>query len=110
MTEDISPNQTTKHDQFISVQSLDQLGRWRVMRDDSAEIIFRSFLQEALVSNSGMSRDVHSLVLPTQHFLCRQRRRSHSKVPLGVVFGEAVVACDMPEPCMFGSMKHPFER
>ena len=28
------------------------------MRDDSAEILFQSFLQEALVSSSGMGRDV----------------------------------------------------
>ena len=31
------------------------------MMDDSAEILFQSFLQEALVSSSGMGRDVHSL-------------------------------------------------
>ena len=30
------------------------------MRDDSAEILFQSFLPEALVSCSGMGRDVHS--------------------------------------------------
>ena len=29
------------------------------LRDDSAEILFQSFLQEALVSSSGMGRDVH---------------------------------------------------
>ena len=29
------------------------------MRDDSAEILFKSFLQEALVSSSGMVRAVH---------------------------------------------------
>ena len=29
--------------------------------DDSAEILFQSFLQEALVSSSGMGRDVHFL-------------------------------------------------
>ena len=44
--------------QFSSVQSLDRLGRWGDTRDDSAEILFRSFLQEALVSSSGMGRDV----------------------------------------------------
>ena len=30
------------------------------MRDDSAEILFRSFLQEVLVGSSCMGRDVHS--------------------------------------------------
>ena len=33
------------------------------------------FLQEALVSSSGMGKDVHSLMLSIQHFLCRPRRR-----------------------------------
>ena len=32
---------------------------------------FQSFLQEALVSSSGMGRDVHSLMLSIQHFLCQ---------------------------------------
>ena len=51
-----------------SVQSLDRLGRRGNMRDDSAEILFQTFLQEALVSSSGMGRDVHSLMLSIQHF------------------------------------------
>ena len=67
-----------------SVQSLDQLGRGGGggdMRDDRAEILFRSFLQEAAVISSGMGRDVHSLMLSIQHFLCRPRPRSLSKLP-----------------------------
>ena len=44
--------------QFSSVQSLDQLGHHGDMRNDSAEILFQSFLQKALVSSSGMGRDV----------------------------------------------------
>ena len=36
------------------------------MRDDSTEILFQSFLQEALVSSSGMERGVHSLMLSIQ--------------------------------------------
>ena len=44
---------------FSSVQSLDRLGHLREMRDDLAEILFQSFLQEALASSSGMDRDVH---------------------------------------------------
>ena len=59
---------------FSSVQSLDRLGRPRDMADDSAEILFQSFLQEAPVSSSGMGRDVHSLMFFIQHFLCRPRR------------------------------------
>ena len=38
--------------------------------DTSAEILFQSFPQEALVSSSGMGKDVHSLMLSVQHFLC----------------------------------------
>ena len=43
--------------QFSSVQSLDRLGRRGDKRDDSAEVLFQSFLQEALVRGSGMGRD-----------------------------------------------------
>ena len=73
------------------------------MRDDSAEVLFQSFLQEALVSGSGMGRDVHSLTLSIQHFLCRPWRRPTLDGALKDGFGEAVVACDMPEPCKFPS-------
>ena len=66
---------------FSSAQSLDRLGRQGDMTDDSAEILFQSFLQEALVSSSSMSRDVHSLMLSIQHFHCRPWRRPPSKVP-----------------------------
>ena len=66
---------------FSSVQSLDRLGRRGDTRDDSAEILFQSFLREAIVSNSGMGRNVYSLRLSIQHFLCRPRRRPPSKVP-----------------------------
>ena len=60
--------------QFSSVQSLDRLGRQDGgevggnMTDYSAEILFQSFLQEAIVSSSYMGRDVHSLIFSTQHF------------------------------------------
>ena len=71
--------------QFSSVQSLDRSGRWGNMRDNSAEILFQSFLQEALVSSSGKGKDVHSLMLSNQHFLCRPRRFLPSKMPWKVV-------------------------
>ena len=48
------------------------------------------------MSSSGRGRDVHSLMLSIQHFLCRSRRRSPSMVALKEGFGEMVVACDMP--------------
>ena len=51
------------------------------MKDDSTEIFFRSFLREAIVSSSGLGRDVHSLMLSIQHFLCRPRLCPSYKVP-----------------------------
>ena len=41
---------------------------------------FQSFPQKALVSSSGMGRDVHSLMLPIQHFLFQPRCRPPSKL------------------------------
>ena len=66
------------------------------MRDNLEQIVFQPFLQEALVSGSGTDRDVvHPAVpLPT----------TASPTLQGVWkdgFGDAVVACDMPEPCNF---------
>ena len=80
---------------FSSLQSLGRLGRLGDTRDDSAEIPFQSFLQEALVSRSGMDRDVHPLFdivhpafpLPTTASPTLQGAMQDS-------FGEAVVACD----------------
>ena len=69
-----------------SGQSLDRMGRrGGGMRDDPAEILFQSFLQEALVSRSGMGRYVHSLMLFIQHFFCRPRCRPFSEVPWRMV-------------------------
>ena len=42
-------------------------------------------LQEALISSSCMGRNVHSLILSIQHFLCQPRRRPSSKVPRRMV-------------------------
>ena len=54
--------------QLSSVTSLDQLGCQGDMTDYTAEIFFHSFLQKALVSSSGMGRDVHTLMLSIQQF------------------------------------------
>ena len=70
-------------------QSLDRLGRRGDMTDDSAGILFQSFLQEALVSSSGTS-----VVQPA--FLLTASPSLHCA--LKESFGEAVVTCDMPEP------------
>ena len=56
------------------------------------------------MSSSGTGRDVHSLMLSIQHFRCRPRHRPPSKMPRKDSFGEAVVACGMPEPCKFPSL------
>ena len=61
------------------------------IREDSAKILFQSFSQEAIVSSSGTDRDVHSLMLSIQHFLCRQRRRSPFRCPEGC-FGATIMA------------------
>ena len=69
--------------QFSSVQ-FNPLTNWVIredMRDDSAEILFQSFLWEALVSSSGMGRDVHTLMLSIQHLLCQPQRCPSSTVP-----------------------------
>ena len=77
-----------------SVQSLDQLGYRGDMRANSEKILFQSFLKEAIVSSSGMGREVHSLTLSTKHFLCQSWYCPSSKVPWRM-FGEAVVVCDI---------------
>ena len=91
---------------FSSFQSLDRLDRRRDTRVDSAEILFQSFLQKALVSNSGMGRNVHSLMLSIQH-PCHPLPTTASPTLQGALkdgFREAVVACDMPEPCKCPSL------
>ena len=47
------------------------------------------------MDSSGVGRDVHSLMLSIQHFLCQPRRRP---------FREAVMARNMPESCKFPSL------
>ena len=81
---------------FSSPQSLDRLGRRRDKRDDSVEIFFQSFLQEAPVSNSDMGRDVHSLMLSIEHFLCRPRRGPPSRVPRRMVLGRLSLRVTCP--------------
>ena len=72
------------------------------MREDLAEIFFQSFLWEAVASNSGMGRDVHSLMLAIQHYFPLPTAISHRlQGALKDGSGEAVVTCDMPEPCEF---------
>ena len=69
-----------------SVQSLGRLGRQGDTRDNSAEIPFQSFLQEVLVISSGMGRDVQSLMLSIQHFLCWPQQCPPSEMPQRMVW------------------------
>ena len=81
------------------------------MRDDTAVILFQSFLQEALVGSSGMDWDVHSLI-SIQYFHSQPQLYPPSKAIASPFlqgamkngFGEAVVVCDMPKPCKFPSL------
>ena len=68
------------------------------MTDDSAVILFQSFLQEAVVSSSGIRRDVSchpAFSLPTTASL--------HQGALKAGFGEACMVYDMPEPYKFVS-------
>ena len=82
------------------------IGSWGVgaggadMRDDLAEILFKSFLQEALLSSSLSDKDVQSLMLSIQHSLCWPQRYPPFKVPLGMVL-ERLLWHDMPKTCKF---------
>ena len=52
-----------------------------------------------------MGRDVHSLLLSIQHFLCQPHTASPTvQGALKYGFGEAVLVCDMPKPCKFPSL------
>ena len=66
---------------FSSLRSLDRLRRRGVVTGDLTKILFQSYLQEAILSSSGMGENAYSLMLSIQHFLCRPRRRPPSKVP-----------------------------
>ena len=67
--------------QFGSVQSLDRLGRREDKMGDSAEILYQSFQREVIEGRTDMGRDLHSLTLSTEHFLCRPRRRNRLPPP-----------------------------
>ena len=87
-----------------SVQSLDRLGHWGDMRDDSAEILFQSFLWVADVNSSGMSRISTLWCCPSSISSAYHRRYGmptlHGALK-SLCCGEGVVACGMSEPCKF---------
>ena len=71
--------------QHSSLQSLDQWSCQGKIIDDLAEILFQSFQWKAIVSGSGMGRDVYSLTLSIQHFLCQPQCHQTSKMPWRMV-------------------------
>ena len=79
--------------QFSSVHSHDWvIGGGEGMTDDSAEILLQYFMQEAIVSSSGMGRDVCSLMLSIQHFLCQPQCHPSSMVAWQMVLERLRVA------------------
>ena len=74
------------------------------MRDDSAEILFQSFLQEALVSSSGIEQGcpLFAIVHPAFSLLTAVLSTLQGVLQNGVE--EAVMARDMPESCDFPAL------
>ena len=91
----------------VQFTPFDRLGYRGNMRNDSAEILLLPFLQEAVVSSSGMGRDVHSLMLSIQNLLCCGPLPITASPTLpGALkngFGETVVACNMLEPSNYNN-------
>ena len=71
------------------------------MTDDSTGILFQSFLQKALVSCSGMGRDVHSLMLSIYHFLCQPQHCSSSKAPRRMILMRLLCSVTCPNCARF---------
>ena len=74
------------------------------MRDNSAEILFQSFLQKAIVSGfwHGKGCPLSDIVHPAFPLLTMALPNLQCALKDG--FGDAVVTCDMPEPCKFPSL------
>ena len=74
------------------------------MRDGSAEMLLQPFLQETLVEQfwHGQICPLFDVVHPA--FLLPTTASLTLQGALKDGFGEAVVACDMPEPCQFSSV------
>ena len=89
---------------FSSVQSLDGLGRLGDMRNDSAEIIFQSFLQGGPCKQflHGQGYLCFDVVHPAFPLLTTVSPTL--QVALNDGFGEAIMACNMPEPFKFPSL------
>ena len=75
------PDKFYRHSGQLSPLTEAVVREWGGGGQDSVEILFQSFLQVAIVSRSGIGRDVHFLMFFIQYILCRPRRRPPSKVP-----------------------------
>ena len=73
------------------------------MTDDSAKIFFQSFLQEAVVSSSGRAGMSTLCCCPSSIPLLTMASPTLQGA-LKDGSGEAVVVCDMPEPCRLPSL------
>ena len=84
---------------FSSGQSFDRLCWRRHIRDNSAKILFQTFLQEAIASSSAMDGGVYSLMLFIQHFLrqpphCQPSKSKHiMSIQKWVCYALLVSAC-----------------
>ena len=72
------------------------------MWNDSAEILFRSFLQLALANSSGMSTLFFDVVHPQFPLLTMASSILEGALKDG--FGVAVMECDKPKPWKFLSL------
>ena len=68
------------------------------MKGDSDEILFQSFVRQAIMCSSGMDKDAHPWMLSFQHLLLPTTASSALQGALRDGFGD-VVGHDMPEAC-----------
>ena len=90
------------HNQFSSVQSLDRLGHGGGgdMTDDSAKILFQSFLQET-TERFWYGRECPLIEVAHPAFPLLITALPTLQGALKDGFGETVMAFDVPEPCKF---------
>ena len=87
---------------FSSVQSLDQLGHHGGMRDDSAEVLFQSFLQVAVWSNFTWTK--------IKYMYCKSIHCKDTKIYFFVryCYGQNVLSCQkFRQKCPL--QKHPWQ-
>ena len=85
--------------QISSVHSLDRLSRRGDTREDSAEILFQSYLREAIVSSPGKGRGVPLLDFVRSEFLLPATASPTLQGALKECFEQPVVA--LPVLCVY---------